>query len=87
MYVVPANGAYAPNSAAALLFGAEVFGPKLRGRMNRYMAKYFYTRYQNITQCSPGHPFVRKLAGGEVSFDNPEKLINFLTKSQDTDLV
>ena len=87
MYVVPGNGACAPNSAAALLFGDEVFGPKLRGRMNKHMAKYFYTRYQNITQCSPGHPFIRKLAGGEVFFDNPEKLIDFLTKSQDAELM
>ena len=87
MYVVPGNGACAANSAAALLFGDEVFGPKLRSRMNQHLAKFFYTRYQNITQCSPGHPFVRKLAGGEVSFTNPEELISFLTKSTDAELV
>ena len=87
LYVVPGNGACAPNCAAALLFGDEVFGPKLRGRMNKHLAKFFYSRYKNITQCSPGHPFVRKLAGGEVSFTNPDKLINFLTKSTDAELM
>ena len=87
MYVVPGNGACAPNSAAALLFGDELFGPKLRGRMNQHMAKHFHTRYKNITQCSPGHPFIRQLAGGEVSFTDPEKLIDFLTKSTDAELM
>ena len=87
MYVVPGNGACAANSAAALLFGDEVFGPKLRGRMNKHLAKFFYKRYQNITQCSPGHPFVRKLAGTEVCFTNPDELISFLTKSIDAELM
>ena len=87
MYIVPGNGACAPNSAAALLFGDELFGPKLRGRMNQHMAKHFYTRYKDITQCSPGHPFIRKLAGGEVFFTDPEKLIDFLTKSTDAELM
>ena len=30
MYVVPGNGSCGPNCASALLFGDEVFGPKLR---------------------------------------------------------
>ena len=87
MYVVPGNGSCGPNCASALLFGDEVFGPKLRGRMNRHMAKHWNVRYKNITQCSPGHPFVRKLGDGEVTFTDPEELLEFLTKSQDAEIM
>ena len=34
VYQVPGNGACFPNSAAAFFFHDEVFGPKLRKRMN-----------------------------------------------------
>ena len=36
IYVVPGDGACGPNSAAAHLFGDEVFGPKLRKQMNSF---------------------------------------------------
>ena len=87
MYVVPGNGSCGPNCASALLFGDEVFGPKLRRSMNHHMAKHWNIRYKDITQCSPGHPFVRKLGDGEVSFTDPEDLLEFLTKSQDAELM
>ena len=60
---------------------------KVRSRINKHLAKFIYTRYQIITHCSPGHPFVRKLARGGVSFTNPDELISFLTKSTDAELM
>ena len=63
VYIVPGNGACGPNSASAFLFGDEVFGDNLRRKMNTFMANHWTRRYQFLTQCSPGHPFVRKLGG------------------------
>ena len=37
VYQVPGNGACFPNSAAAFFFHDEVFGPKLRKRMNEFL--------------------------------------------------
>ena len=71
LYVVP----------AAFLFSDEVFGPKLRKRMNAFFVKHWYTRYQNISQCSEGHPFKRNVKGGEVQFTDPKKLLKFLKNS------
>ena len=68
VYVVPGDGCCGPNCAAAFLFQDEVFGPKLRRRMNVFQAEHWVKRYQYITQCSKGHPFERKLRGGKVSF-------------------
>ena len=36
MYIVPGDGACAPNSAAAFFFQDEVFGLKLRKTMNQF---------------------------------------------------
>ena len=63
------------------LFGDEVFGGKLRRKMNKFMAKHWYKGYQHISQCSKDHPFVRKLGGGEVKFEDPVKLIKYLSSS------
>ena len=82
VYVVPGDGSCGPSSASAFLFGDEVFGPKLRKRMNRFMAKHWYKRYQNITQCSSKHPFVRKLGAGEVEYTDPKELIEYLMTSE-----
>ena len=49
--------------------------------MNLFLAEHWYSRYQFITQCSPGHPFMRKLKNGEVKFTDPKKLIEFLKDS------
>ena len=49
------------------------------------MANHWTRRYQFLTQCSPGHPFVRKLGGGEVKFTDPEKLVDFLKNSENAD--
>ena len=59
VYVVPGDGNCRPNCAAVLLFHDEVFGAKLRKRMNLFFAKHWYKRYQHISQCSEDHPFVR----------------------------
>ena len=82
VYVVPGNGACGPNCASAFLFEDEVFGDSLRRKMNVFMANQWERRYKYITQCSPGHPFIRKLNGGEVKFTDPEKLVNFLRNSE-----
>ena len=83
LYVVPGNGCCGPNCAAACLFQDEVFGSKLRRSMNIFFANHWHDRYQFLTQCSPGSPFVRKLRGGEIQFTDPVELINFLKKSDD----
>ena len=83
LYVVPGDGCCGPNCAAALLFGDEVFGPKLRRKMNLFMAKHWNTRYRLISQCSEGHPFVRKLKDGEVSFTDPKELLEYLMNSEE----
>ena len=82
LYIVPGDGCCGPNCGAAFLFHDEVFGPKLRRKMNIHMAKHWNVRYKHITQCSPGHPFQRKLGNRLVRFTDPEKLIEFLIKSE-----
>ena len=51
--------------------------------MNLFFAENWYKRYQNLTQCSPGHPFVRKVKGEVESFTDPEQLIKYLKESED----
>ena len=81
LYTVPGDGCCGPNCAAALLFHDEKFGPQLRRRMNIFFAKHWYNKYQYISQCSPGHPFDRKLGEGRVSFTDPVELIAYLKSS------
>ena len=45
IYTVLGNGACGPNSAAAHLFSDEIFGPKLRRKMNIFMAKHWDKHY------------------------------------------
>ena len=82
LYEVPGDGCCAPNCASAFLFGDEVFGPKLRRRMNIFMAKHWSVRYKYITQCSPDHPFERRHRDGKISYTDPEELLKFLTTSK-----
>ena len=83
LYVVPGDGSCGPSCAAAHLFKDEVFGPKLRRKMNLFQATHWYKRYQYLTQCSEKHPFMRQLKGKTVSFTNPEELIEFLKHSEE----
>ena len=83
LYVVPGDGCCGPNCGSAFLFEDEVFGPKLRKRMNVFFAEHWYDNYQYKTQCSTDHPFIRKLKGNEVSFEDPEKLIDYLKTSEE----
>ena len=50
--------------------------------MNIFMAEHWYDRYQYISQCSPGHPFVRKLGSISKEYTDPEKLIEFLQSDE-----
>ena len=84
-YVVPGDGCCGPNCAAAFLFQDEIFGPKLRRRMNLFFSKHWYRRYQYISQFSEDHPFKRKLTDGEINYTDPEKLIKYLTHSSEAD--
>ena len=86
IYKVPGNGACAPNSAAAHLFSDEIFGPKLRRKMNVFMANHWDKHYKFKTQCSEDHPFERKVGDRMISFTNPEKLKEFLLKSEEASL-
>ena len=51
--------------------------------MNRFFANHWYQRYQYISQCSPGHPFERKLGTGKVKYEDPEELIDYLKTSSE----
>ena len=86
IYVVPGDGCCGPNCGAAFLFKDEVFGPKLRKAMNFFFANHWYDRYQHLTQCSPGHPFVRKVKGENISFTDPVELIKYFKTSEDAAL-
>ena len=86
IYQVPGNGACGPNSAAAHLFSDEIFGPNLRRKMNVFMANHWDKHYKFKTQCSETHPFQRKIRNKIISFTNPEKLKEFLIKSEEAAL-
>ena len=83
VYTVPGNGCCGPNCAAAFVYQDEKFGSELRIKMNKFQAEHWFRKYHAITPCSPQTPFVRKLNNGEVSFTEPEKLIEFLKLSKD----
>ena len=78
VYVVPGDGACYPNCAAAFFFQDEVFGPKLRKRMNEFFVKHWKRKYQNKSTCSISSPFTRKTKDGEVSFTDPVELFKYL---------
>ena len=83
LYVVPGDGSCAPSSASAFLFKDEVFGTQLKRKMNRFLAEHWEKKYKFKTQCSETSPFIRKIGGGgEVSFTDPEKLLEYLRKSE-----
>ena len=83
VYVVPGDGCCGPNCGAAFLFQDEVFGRKLRKGMNVFFANHWYDKYQFLTQCSTGHPFVRMVKGKVKSFTDPRELIKYLKTSED----
>ena len=84
LYVVPGDGCCGPNCGAAHLFKDEVYGPKLRRKMNKFAAEHFNDgRYKYIANCSPENPFIRKLGGKEIIFTDQEKLIRFLNESEE----
>ena len=85
VYVVPADGCCGPNCAAAFLFKDEVFGPKLRRAMNIFFSNHWYNRYQYLSQCSPKHPFERRVKGEKISYTDPIKLIEYLKNSDDAE--
>ena len=85
VYQVAANGACFPNSAAAFFFQDEVFGPKLRKRMNYFFVEHYTKKYENLSPCSEASPFLMKNRNGKVmSFTDREKLFNYL-KSPDSE--
>ena len=88
IYVVPGDGSCGPNSAAAFLFGDEVFGRQLKQKMNKFMGHHWEKKYKYKTGCSEESPFIRKLGGGgEVVFTDPEKLKEYLINSTEAELM
>ena len=86
VYTVPGNGACGSNAMAAHLFKDEVFGPKLKKRMNQFFAKHWEKKYKYKTQCSKESPFMRNLGGGgQISFTDPKKLIEYLENSEEAE--
>ena len=79
IYTVPGDGAGCANSIAAYLFKDEVFGPKLRRKINDFKIKHWDRKYKYKTQCDETSPFIRKVGMGEkVVFTDPEKLFDYL---------
>ena len=83
VYVVPGDGRCAQNSAAALLFHDEKFGPGLKRKINLFFAENFFKKYQFLSQCSIDSPYRRQLKGTVVEFTDPEELIKFLRNDPD----
>ena len=83
IYVVPGDGACGANSAAAHLFQDEVYGPRLRKKINCFFAKHFYKKYQFKTACSPESPFRRQIKNEMIEFTDPEQLIEYLKTSDE----
>ena len=84
LYVVPGDGSCAPSSASAFLFKDEVFGIQLKKKINKFIAEHWDKKYKFKTQCSETSPFIRKIGGGgEVFFTDPEKLVEYLRKSEE----
>ena len=78
VYEVPGDGACYPNSSAAFIFHHdEVFGPKLRKRINNFFVIHCKSKYQSICLCSEETPFIRMTSKGEVKYEDPEKLFEF----------
>ena len=83
LYTVPGDGCCGPNSASAHLFKDEVYGPKLRRKMNQFAADHFnHGRYKFIFNCSPENPYIRKLGDGEIKFTVLSELLEFLKTSE-----
>ena len=79
VYTVPGDGACGANSIAAYLFKDEVFGPKLRQKINDFKVKHWERKYKYKTQCDEESPFIRNVGTGEkVVFTDPEKLFEYL---------
>jgi hypothetical protein len=51
------------------------------------VAKHWNVRYRFITQCSPKHPFERKLKGDKISYEDPEELIEYLMNSEEASMM
>ena len=87
VYTVPGDGACAPNSISAHLFNDEVFGPRLRRKMNDFKVKHWNRKYKLKTQCSPESPFVRKIGnkGEKISFTDSNKLFEYLVNADEAD--
>ena len=58
VYCVPGDGACGPNSISAHLFKDEVFGPKLRRKINDFKVRHWHRKYKLKTQCTIDSPFV-----------------------------
>ena len=79
VYQVPGDGACLLNSAAAFFFHDEVFGPKLRRRINEFFVQHYTKKYKTLSPCSESSPFkIEKANGEQISFTNTEKLFEFL---------
>ena len=83
VYVVPGDGACCPNSAAAFFFYDEVFGPKLRKKMNQFFVKHWRSKYQSLCPCSEETPFARMTRDGPISYTDPEEMFKFLLSDDD----
>ena len=87
VYIVPGDGACLPNCGAAFFCQDEVFGPKLRKKMNRFFVKHYYRRYQNLCPVSKKNPFTRKTRDGSVTYTYPKELFKYLLDSKDDTLL
>ena len=86
VYIVPGDGACLPNCGAAFFCQDEVFGTKLRKKMNRFFVKHYYRRFQNLCPVSKKNPFSRKTRDGSVTYTDVKELFKYLLDSKDDTL-
>ena len=88
LYCVPGDGACGPNSIAAHLFKDEVFGPKLKRKINDFKVEHWHRKYKFKTQCTVESPFIRRIGNrGKISFTDPEKLFEYLKNTDEADFM
>ena len=79
MFIIPGDGACAPNSGAAHIFQDPKYGPQFRMLMNNHVADNF-SYYRDLISF----PYKRKVGvkGDSVNFETEEQFCQFLRTSR-----
>ena len=81
VYVVPGDGSCGASSAAVYLLGDEIYGPKLRSMINRFIAQHFKLKYKLMTYF----PLERNIGTNKkITFNNENEFCEFLVNSEES---